>query len=103
MPAPGWDWTELQEQALRRQRELDARSLTAKEREALYEEEIDNLKERIRDLEAKLDTEPRLDDIGAKENGLSELTAAIGPEIYNGEFYDRFRVAASEALKNREP
>lgn len=51
LPAKGWDWTELQERAYRRQRERDKNRLSVQETEELYANEIEALKERIVDLE----------------------------------------------------
>jgi hypothetical protein len=99
MPAVGWDWTELQEQALRLQRERDRSRLSAEESEKLYLEEIENLKDRIRQLDEQLAARARseayYDD---DDRGLPEiLVARLGPEVYPGEFSDRLRLAAKLA------
>jgi hypothetical protein len=101
MPAAGWDWTELQEQALRRQRERDRNRLTAEESEQLYREEIENLQERIRELESQRANRllPEVVDDGDDEFIAKALTTRIGPEIYPGEFSDRLRAAAALACK----
>ncbi len=103
MPAKGWDWTELQEQALRLQRERDRNRLSAKETEQLYEEEIANLQERVKELEGQLATGSPAKD-GERDDGL--LPAAfidrIGPEIYLGELVDRLRYAVKTCLERAD-
>lgn len=99
MPSFGWDWTELQEQALRAQRENEKSRLTAAESEQLYLEEIDNLQDRIRQLEQALPARPA-DSVGTDEGEFSSdnLIRRIGPEIYAGEISDRLRFAARTTL-----
>jgi hypothetical protein len=97
MPAEGWDWTELQEQALRWQRQRDRNRLSAKDAEELFQAEIDNLQDRIGQLEAQLAARA-LDESTEVEDGsfASALVKAIGPEIYPGEISDRLRLAAKD-------
>lgn len=98
MPAEGWDWTELQEQALRRQRERDRKRLSAAETENLYQEEIANLQDRIKQLEAQIVSRP-LEEAAMSDEGLfpaALLAKRLGPEIYPGEYSDRLRLAAKE-------
>jgi hypothetical protein len=99
MPAMGWDWTELQEQALRLQRERDRNRLSSLETEQLYQEEISNLQDRIRQLEVQIASQPQ---IPSSENDSDLLSSSlgekVGPEIYPGEFTDRLRAAARESL-----
>jgi hypothetical protein len=99
MPSFGWDWTELQEQALRAQRASEKSRLTAAESEQLYLEEIDNLQDRIRQLEQAFSARPA-DSVGTDEGEFSSenLIRRIGPEIYAGEVSDRLRFAASTTL-----
>lgn len=99
MPAFGWDWTELQEQALRAQRERERNRLTNAESEQLYLEEIDNLQDKIRQLEQQLSSRPA-DGIGTDEGEFStdNLVRRIGPEVYSGEISDRLRFAAKTTL-----
>jgi hypothetical protein len=103
MPAEGWDWTELQEQALRRQRERDRNRLSSADIEQLYQEEIANLQDRVRQLEAQIAARPpnEEDDMG---DGLlpAFLIKKLGPEIYPGEFSDRLRLAAKECGSRAE-
>lgn len=96
MPASGWDWTELQEQALRRQRERDREKLTVEEIEQLYREEIENLRDRIGELESERTNRPLPEVIEDGADGVlsGALTARIGPEVYPGEYLDRLRAAA---------
>jgi hypothetical protein len=97
MPAEGWDWTELQEQALRRQRERDRNRISLAETENLYQEEIANLQDRIRQLEGQIAARPP-EEATEIEDGLlpALLVKKLGPEIYPGEFSDRLRLAAKE-------
>lgn len=99
MPALGWDWTDLQEQALRAQRERDKKRLTAAENEQLYNEEIDNLKDRIRQLEQQISVQT-IESVGTDDSEFStdNLVRRVGPEIYSGEISDRLRLAAKTTL-----
>lgn len=99
MPAFGWDWTELQEQALRAQRERDRNRLTTAENDKLYLDEIDNLKDRILQLEQQLIVSPAAS-LGADQAEFStdNLVRRIGPEAYSGEISDRLRFAAKTTL-----
>lgn len=103
MPTTGWDWTELQEQTLRRQRERDRnrRSLEQIEQlfleqaEQTYQEEIKNLKEKIDYLEIQIAAGvniPRSEDEYFPSS--SAMSKFIGPQIYPGEISDRIRLAA---------
>lgn len=97
MPAEGWDWTELQEQALRRQRERDRNRLSTSQTEELYEEEIANLRDRIKQLEGQLSAQPSVEVTEVDEGLLPDfIVNKLGPELYPGEFSDRFRLAAKE-------
>lgn len=99
MPAFGWDWTELQESALRAQRQRDKNRLTAEDNEKLFLEEIKNLEDRIRELEQQRDARP-VDGFVANESEFStdNLIRLIEPEIYAGEVSDRLRLAAKTTL-----
>lgn len=97
MPARGWDWTELQEQALRARRDRDRNKLTAEEVETLYKEEIATLNDRINELQRELDAGRETEPDGG-EVSLDELVRRFGPEIYVGEISDRIRYAVRVAL-----
>lgn len=99
MPPFGWDWTELQEQALRAQRERVRNSLTAAENETLSLDEIENLRNRIGQPEQQLSTCPAAS-LGTDEAEFStdNLVRRIGPEVYLGEISDRLRFAAKTTL-----
>jgi hypothetical protein len=101
MPSKGWDWSELQEQSLRYQRSVNRDRLSAEETEALYNEEIENLQERIKDLEEQL---KRSDFSNIFENGSNVGPASFHgsgiPEIYEGEVNDRIHYLIDVALKN---
>lgn len=104
MPAVGWDWTDLNEHALRRQRERDRRRLSPEETEALYEQEILNLKEKNRELEQRIENLNGVDADDDLEGDLlpRSMIAKLGFEIYPGEFSDRLRLAARECLSRAD-
>ena len=93
MPSKGWDWTELQEQALRKQREQDKNRLSIEENEKLYQEEIENLQDRIRELESSIVENFNRQTEVRDEGSLSEYLERITAEIYAGEIQDRIRMA----------
>lgn len=99
MPTFGWDWTELQEQALRAQREREKDSLTEEEWKQLHQEQIDNLQDRIRELEQLISINPA-GSVGTDDAEFSSdnLVHRIGPEVYAGEVSDRLRLAAKTTL-----
>ena len=100
MPALGWGWTDLQEQALRMQRMQNRNRLSAEEVEDIYSEEIETLKDRIKDLENELN-ERSLAEINKSSEGnfsADDLTCRLGPEVWPGEISDRLRLAAQTAL-----
>ena len=99
MPAFGWDWTELQEQALRAQREREKDSLTEEEWNQLHQEQIDNLQDKIRQLEQQLSVGPVVS-VGTDDAEFStdNLVHRVGPEVYAGEIFDRLRFAAKTTL-----
>lgn len=103
MPAFGWDWTELQEQALRVQRAREKDSLTEAEWNQLHQEQVDNLQDRIRELEQQLRVSPA-ESLGTDEAEFSNdnLVKRVGPEIYSGEISDRLRFAAKTTLSVAE-
>ncbi len=104
MPALGWDWTELQEQALRAQRELNSKKLSAEEIEKVYCDEIDNLQDRILQLEEQLSARAASESVGSDDEEHSEgsLVKLVGPELYSGEISDRVRYAAILALSKSD-
>lgn len=98
MPALGWGWTELQEQVLQEQRRREKNKLTSEESETLYLEEIENLKERIRELELLSANVNSYIDPQATDFGERDLVGLVGPEVYTGEIFDRLRYAAKTTL-----
>lgn len=103
MPTRGWDWTELQEEALRVRRERDRDQLTAQEIETLYQDEIKSLQERLRHLEQQLASRPHSVGLPDTDDLIPEvLVERIGPQIYPGEFSDRLRAAAREMLRTSQ-
>lgn len=103
MPASGWDWADLQEQALRDQRERERAQLTAEEIEKLYQGEIDNLQDKIRQQKQQIEA-ASTESAGTFEGEFStiNLVRLLGPEIYPGEISDRLRLAAKLALSDAE-
>ena len=103
MPAFGWDWTELQEQSLRVQREREKDSLTEAEWNLLHQEQIDYLQDRVRELEQQLSASPAVS-LGTDEAEFSmdNLVHRVGPEVYSGEISDRLRFAAKTTLSVAE-
>jgi hypothetical protein len=103
MPALGWDWTELQEEALRAQREAFKGALSAAESETLfndYVKQLEDLQAENRQLKEQLRSRPVSAEVGTDEGEFSNenLVRIIGPEIYSGEISDRLRFAAMAAL-----
>lgn len=96
MPSEGWDWTEIQEQALKRQRQRDRNRLSAEENERLYLEEIENLRDRVRQLEDQISARQQQNVDNSDIDSLlpEALIGRVGSEIYPGEFSDRLRMAA---------
>ncbi|ATG48484.1 hypothetical protein CEW89_13465 [Celeribacter ethanolicus] len=94
-PAKGWDWTELQEQALRHQIKRDKARLSVQENEALHHQEVKNLKERISELEfERAVTQEALKAPRNSEVSLSSIAGQLPEqivEIYDGELIDRIR------------
>ena len=104
LPSKGWDWTELQEQALRRQRERDRNSLSVRETEELYEQEIDTLKERIKELEianAAISTSTVRNSDYKSQWDQDSFSMSI-PEIYTGEISDRIQFLIDCGLQQAE-
>ncbi|WP_369059065.1 hypothetical protein ABOZ73_15730 [Caulobacter sp. 73W] len=95
MPSNGWDWTELQEQALRQQRQRDRARLSPAETEALYDGEISALKDQISQLKDQLAQASLHDQLDDGDDALTSLTSEFGPEVYPGELQDRLRCAAT--------
>ena len=103
MPAEGWDWTELQEQALRLQRERDRNKLSAADMDALYKEEVANLKEKIVQLEEQISSRTEQEAVEEDERSLLGIFGKkLGSEIYRGEFTDRLRMAVLDCLSRAE-
>lgn len=103
MPAVGWEWTELQEQALRAHRERDRNRLTGAEVEKLYQEEISALQERVRQYEEAAAILPAAqDEEDEPDSAVDDLVRRLGPEVYPGELSDRLRLAARLALSQAD-
>ncbi|SEP37022.1 hypothetical protein SAMN05444123_11853 [Rhodopseudomonas pseudopalustris] len=103
MPTEGWDWTELQEQALRLQRERDRNKLSVADMDALYKEEVVNLKEKIVQLEEQISSRTEQESAEEEDQSLlGILGKKLGSEIYRGEFADRLRMAVLDCLSRAE-
>lgn len=105
MPATGWDWTALQDASLRQQRDRE-RGLLAENAErqgyeALYEEQITNLKDRIAELEGDLQM-ARASASAQQDRAAADLPMGLIQEIYAGELVDRLRMAAERTLSDAE-
>lgn len=100
MPTNGWDWTELQEQALICQRLQHKRKLKLSEIESIYQEEIKTLNDRISQLKQKNSSISVAEAVGRDDEDYfsDDFIKIIGPEIYPGEILDRLRLAAKMAL-----
>lgn len=101
MPAYGWDWTEIQEQALHAQRQREKSRLSSEESEELYLEEIHNLQDKTRQLEEQLNLllDEKISSEKDQDPWDDDLSQKLGPEIYIGEVYDRLRLAAKISLE----
>lgn len=105
MPASGWDWTELQEQALRKQRDAYKGTLSAEENEELFDELVkqnDDLQAENRQLREQLRAvHLESSKAGAQEGELlnESFVRVLGPEVYDGEISDRLRFSAKTTLR----
>lgn len=105
MPTRGWDWTALQDAALRVQRDIERGLLAADQDrqgyETIYEEQIANLKDRIKDLELDLLT-ARESAAAERDRAAADLPAGLIQEVYEGEMIDRLRAAAQLSLASAD-
>lgn len=92
----GWDWLDLQDAALRNQRQRDRNRLSDSEINRLFDEELATRDERITELESDLAALRRQKTASATPS--SPWLAALGPELYPGEFTDRLRAALSDIV-----
>ncbi len=105
MASLGWDWIDLQEACLRSQRLRERNKLTDAEFEEMYLEEICEKNERIDELNKRISEMM----IASAQTSVScdqlmdqKLVRKVGPEIYDGEFSDRIRLAVETCLSHRE-
>ena len=106
MPSFGWDWTDLQERALRVQRDRFKHSLSPQEIDSLLDDlsrQIDDLTEENLKLKADASRLPTkdviLDDAQAQHlNSWGQVCS----EIYEGEIADRLRFSAKTTLAYAE-
>lgn len=100
MPAMAWDWADLQDQALRAQLARERTRLSSEEIESLYQDELGNLHDQIKQLQSQLAALSLKELEGA--SGLvqdSSTIEGIGPQIYSGETLDRLRFAVTISLR----
>ncbi len=102
MPSVGWDWTELQEHALRRQRAALRDGLSQADADQLfddYSKQLSEQQDEIRRLKVELASQT-VTDIEKEELSSSahNFLRRVGKEVYEGEFVDRIRLAAQTAL-----
>jgi len=107
MPAFGWDWTELQERVLRKQREANKGVLSKEEIDELFDDlvkENEDLKGENQQLKEQLRDRPISAEVGGREGEFTSdnLISLIGPEVYEGEISDRLRLAAKTTLSVAE-
>ncbi|POF63665.1 hypothetical protein CFR73_03780 [Novacetimonas maltaceti] len=103
MPSVGWDWTELQEHALRDQRTALRDAISQGEADQLFDDftkQLSDLQEENRRLTEQLNSQAVIDI--TKEEQDSGIFRSIGKEIYPGEITDRLRLAAQTALSVAE-
>lgn len=106
MPSVGWDWTELQEHALRNQRAALRGSLSQADADQLfddYSKQLSEQQDEIRRLKEQLGSQT-VTEIEKEELGLStdDILRRVGKEIYEGEVIDRIRLAVQTALLGTE-
>jgi len=102
MPSVGWDWTELQEHALRNQRAALSSGLSQADADELFEDynkQLSEQQDEIRRLKEQLGSQA-VTDIEKEELGSSahNVLRRVGKEIYEGEVVDRIRLAVQSAL-----
>jgi len=105
MPSRAWGWSEVQEQALRKQRDEARNRLSAEESEQLYQEQITNLEDQVADLSTQLKAQKEASkpDAGDIEGFIDEeLVARNGKEIYPGECSDRLLMASKNMASRAE-
>lgn len=106
MPTAGWDWTELQEHALRQQRATLKGALSEADADQLFDDfaqQLSDLQEENRRLKDQLNTQS-VTDLTKLESSLTtpEFFQSLGKEIYPGEIVDRIRYAIAIAASVSE-
>lgn len=106
MPSVGWDWTELQEYALRKQRASLRESLSKDDANQLFDDftrQVNDLQEENHRLKEQLNTRlvGQIKEEGGESTG--EFLSKVGKEIYPGEIVDRIRFAVQVGLSVAEP
>lgn len=102
MPSIGWDWTELQEQAIRFRIRRDSDKLNKMEIEDLFNSEIENLQDHIKQLENDINQSRKLEKTINEGIIATDFISKIGFELYNGEILDRIRFAVCDCLSRAE-
>jgi len=101
LPAKGWEWVDLQEACLKFNRLKEYNKLNHAEVESLYQEELKAKDEQIEELRLLLNSRPIVipDDIEDGVLSADTLLKIAGPEIYEGEIFDRIRYALKTAIE----
>lgn len=102
MPSVGWDWTDLQEHALRNQRAALRNGLSQADADQLFDAfsmQLSEQQDEIRRLKEQLGSQT-VTDIEKEEFGSSadDVFRRVCKEIYEGEIVDRIRLAVQTAL-----
>lgn len=107
LPTSGWDWTDLQEKALRLQRDAYKGALSAAESEALFQDyvkQLEDLQAENRQLIERIAKIPLSGGVESEGGEFSNanLVGIIGPEVYAGEIIDRLRLATEITLSKAD-
>ncbi|MCO6393070.1 hypothetical protein GTW25_18780 [Aliihoeflea aestuarii] len=102
MPSMGWDWTELQEHALRGQRVALRGSLSERDADQLldvFTTQLSDLQEENRRLTEQISSQT-VTEMADEERSFAadNIFRSVGKEIYPGEIADRIRLAAQIGL-----
>lgn len=95
------DWVQLQEKHLRALRERQRNEVSSEEYSILMEAEIEAKDELIIRLQEELSAAREAQPVAASEGILDDaFVSGIGPELFEGEFSDRVRLALVESVRN---
>lgn len=95
----GWDWLDLQEAAIRTQRQRDRSRLSETDNEKLWQEELAVKDEQIAELQRDLqELRQQKTAPSTAASPSAPWLASLGPELYPGEFTDRLHAALSDIV-----